>query len=111
MKKFQIKMIKKKHNNNNNNNNETTESPLLAHVIKSTSPIKVTKNIRLPSDLNIIFLSSTSASSTMTTSTYNTSSHQKDEYNSNGIKYRRITTLYCYSRNMNKIRGALVNRG
>ena len=47
----------------------------------------------------------------MTTPKDKTSEKLNDEVDINGIKYRRINELYCYSINIIKPRGALVDRG
>ena len=64
----------------------------------------------MPGDLNRLLSSNTSNSSTITTSKDNTLTAY-NEININGTEYRQINTLYCYSRNITKTRGALIDRG
>ena len=65
-------------------------------------------NTRLPGDLNLFLSSNTYISSAITEPTDNTLPYQKQEVNIGGIKYRFINALYCYSRNITKIRGLLI---
>ena len=90
--------------------NETYESPLLAHAEKTLPPINETPNNQLHGDLYILLSSNKLSSSTISTSKDNTSPKYNDAIDINGIKYRRVNTLYCYSRNIAKTRGGLVDR-
>ena len=47
----------------------------------------------------------------MTTPKDKTSEKLNDEVTINGIKYRHIHALYCFSRNITKTWGVLVDRG
>ena len=96
-------------NSNNNINNETNDSPMLSHIPKHISSTKEKTTKQLPGDLNRLLSSNTSGSSTITTSKDNNSTAY-NETNINGTKYRQINTLYCYSRDITKTRGALIDR-
>ena len=84
---------------------------MIVHIAKLPSPIKYKPNNRLPGDLNRILSSSISNSSITTTCRNNNLTNKYDKIDINSTKYKRINTLYCYSRNITKTRGELVDRG
>ena len=97
-------------NSNNNINNETNDLSILAHIEKRILSTKEKPTNRLPGDISRLISSNTSGSSTITTSKDDNSTTH-DEININDTKHRQINTLYSYSRNITKTRGALIDRG
>ena len=95
----------------NDNINETDESKILAHIAQRSTPIKDAQNNRLPGDLSRLLSSNKNNNPTIIIHKHKTSEKLNDEVDIHGIKYNRINALYCFSRNITKTRGALVDRG
>ena len=91
--------------------NESDESTLLAHIAQQSTLIKDVQNNQLPGDLNRLLSSNKNSTSIMSTPKNKTSPKLNDEVDINVITYRRINTLYCYSRNITKTQAERFDRG